>query len=285
MPNLYLFMHGLFAVAPRGNSVEVALPDVPGHVQRAGTFLAETNIARRSVLQLRGVDPGNASLPSNGIVDLSDTTLTSRRRAVTLWLPQPQDVLYLRCAADPNYVVKRRDSKLTFNQNRIATVVVLIYQYPDENQVFLEGHYWEPRPSRGSISLHIISTSETLETQEHEDETQDVMAEVLRGYPGLDFKKSPRPLASPWIDPGDPAYGLTSVGLSPGITCVPNRQHLTYDGQYAFLLAELEYPAARAIRLARLGEMIESQWTIATMWRVPDALSDQMSNCMTVKTW
>ena len=283
--NLYLFMHGLFAVAPRGDYFEVVLPDVPGHVQRAGTFLAESNIGRENVLRLRGVDRGTGDFTSGGIIDLPDTSLTDRKRAATLWLQRPNAVFYMRRAQDfNNYVVKRKDGKKTFND--VATVVVLNYTYRDENEVRLKGHYWEPCPVQNAISLHIISTSETPEPLEHEEITQDVMAEVLRGYPGLDFKRNPRPLASPWIDPNHPGYGRTAVAPGASVT-LGHKQHQLVDnkGNYAFRPAELEYPAARAARLARLGRMIESTFPIASAWHDPDALSDQTSNCNTTTAW
>lgn len=290
--SLYLFMHGLFAMARRGDWYEVVLPDVPGHVQRAGTFLAESNIAYENVMRLRGVTPGTADFISDGIVDLPDTSLTDRKRAATLWLRLPNAIFYMRRATprptrppDPaDYVVKRRDGSHTFNERSVATVVVLVYDYQDENEVRLQGHYWEPCPVQNAISLHIISTSETPETLEHEEITQDVMAEVLRGYPGLTFKRNPRPLAAPWVDPRYSGYGLESVGPTSSATLKPVQQHLTDGtGNYAFLQAELEYPAARAARLARLGRMIESPWAIASAWHDPDALSDQLSNCFTLR--
>lgn len=287
--SLYLFMHGLFAIARRGDRYEVVLPDVPGHVQRAGTFLAESNIAHENVLRLRGVTRGPADFISDGIVDLPGTALTDRKRAATLWLQLPNAIFYMRratpCTPDPaDYVVKRRHGRPTFNEKSVATVVVLVYDYQDENEVRLQGHYWEPCPVQNAISLHIISTSEIPETLEHEEITQDVMAEVLRGYPGLDFKRQPRPLASPWVDTKHSGYGLTAVAPKSNIALGARQQHLVNgNGDYAFLLAELEYPAARAARLARLGRMIESPWTIASAWHDPDALSDQLSNCFTVR--
>jgi len=284
--NLYLFLHGLFAVAPRGDYYEVVLPNVPGHVQRAGTFLAESNITHENELRLRGVESGTANFPSTGIIDMPDISLTDRKRAATLWLRRPKAVFYMRRAQNNNYVVRRKDGKHTFNENILATAVVLTYDYKDENDVRLRGHYWEPCLVQNAISLHIISTSETPETREHEEITEDVMAEVIRGYPGLDFNRKPRPLASPWIDPNHLGYGLASVTPNPNSTLKPQQQHLIDDsGNYAFLLAELEYPAARAARLARLGRMIESPLAIASAWHDPDALSDQTSNCNLQQVW
>src|SRR5258708_1280486 len=106
MASLYVFLHGLFVVAERATDLEIALPDVPGHVFRAGTWLAETAIQQGGVLRL-GVPPPTAppvrpwgpapstrrSVPAT--VYLDQCRLNSGGRAATVWLPKPDGTLAL----------------------------------------------------------------------------------------------------------------------------------------------------------------------------------------------
>ena len=286
---LYVFLHGLTVVRQQGNALEVVLPKVPGHVQRAGGWLAETDIVNPDLF-LEGVQAGPTQLPWDGMLYLPGTTLTSLSRAATLHLPAPREVLGLLCACPTmppypppvplplaqDYVVRTKTGGLVFT--RVPSVHVLVYDYNDENEVFLEKHFWQPCSNDGAMSLHIISTSLEQEGQKHEDETESVMSQVLQNYPGLEFKRNPRPLAAPWIDPQHPYYNNNSL--------YPEGDHMLEraSGPYAFALAELEHPTARMLRLERLGLMVRSQRSIAGLWSDPDVLGDRVCNCATTGT-
>ncbi|HEV3038296.1 MAG TPA: hypothetical protein VHA33_11015 [Candidatus Angelobacter sp.] len=297
---LYVFLHGLFVVRetpqppqfnpfippnPPAGFLEVVLPTVPGHVYRAGGWLAETEIALGNDMYLLGVDPGNDTLRFT--IDLPQTSLTSQKRAATLWLYKPQQILSLLhttvdTTANPaDYVVRTQDQQSPFTD--IATVQVLIYQYRDENNVMLDGHTWEPCAAQGgAISLHIISTSPEPEGEEHEIRTNEVLKDVLKGYPGLAFKNNPRPLAAPWINPNDPNYGdyQSRLEIDPG-----NGDRFIENGtqDFAFLHAELEHLMLRTARLGRLGRLKQSGQPIEGVWSDPDPLADRASNCGTIK--
>jgi hypothetical protein len=291
---LYVFLHGLTAVRQQGTDLEIVLPRVPGHVQKAGRWLAESDIAQNGVLELSGVETGNAPFPWDGMLFLKGTTLTTRKRAATLRLPRPEKVFGLLYAfptlppypprqplpASEDYVVRTKAGGTVFKN--VASVHVLVYDYRDENEVRLDGHSWEPDSNDGAISLHVISTSEEPEGQAHEDETENVMQQILQGYPGLEFRKNPRPLAAPWIDPHHPYYNAGTLR--------PQGDHMFETATagarpaFAFALAELEHPAARRLRLGRLGTMIRSQRPIGGLWRSPDVLGDRVSNCATTGT-
>jgi hypothetical protein len=286
---LYVFLHGLTVVRQQGNDLEIVLPSVSGHVQRAGNWLAETDIVN-SNLTLRGVQTGNAPFPWDSMVFLPGTTLTTQSRATTLHLTTPREVLSLLTARPTmppypgpqplppaqDYVVRTKTGGSVFTQ--VASVHVLVYDYTDENEVFLEKHSWEPCSNDGAMSLHIISTSLEREGQAHEDATEIVMSQVLQNYPGLEFKRNPRPLAAPWIDPQHPYYNNNSL--------YPEGDHMLEraSGPYAFALAELEHPTARMLRLERLGLMVRSQRSIAGLWSDPDVLGDRVCNCATTGT-
>ena len=287
MPNagtLYLFLHGLSVVAERANDLLVVLPRVPGHVYKAGGWLAETHIAPRGALRLRGVEPGNATFSkTNFCVHLPGTSLTSRKRAASLLLPRPKEILGLLLAENLPYVARTKRGSHTFDS--LAGAPVLVYDYVDENEVLLDGHYWEPCPIAGSISLHIISTSEEAEGQEHEEETEDVLHRVLRDYPGLEYW-SPRPLAASWVDPLSPLKPSFGKLQTLNVQLRPQGEYVveTTTGNLAFALAELEYPTLRLARLARLGRKKRGGLPIESLWRDPDPIFERLSNCGTITT-
>jgi hypothetical protein len=296
MPNgrLYVFLHGLAAVHSRTSDFEVVLPNVPGHVQKAGSWLQETSIVPPGVLHLRGVRNGGADFSQQYVIHLPNASLTAQKRAATLSLPKPTAILsLLHAKANPpntnSYVAMALDGSQTWDE--LATVQVLIYDYDDENAVSLEGHYWEPAlvgyaPNLGgAISLHIISTSEAPEGKEHEDDTERVLKEVMNNYPGITYSPPTpdlrRPLPVPWFDPSDPKiYGISTSTVT-----------LSQDGRYffevnpkryAFCLAELEHPALRLARLGLMGHLYQRDRPLEDMWSIANPLGDQTSNCMTL---
>jgi hypothetical protein len=288
MPNLYLFLHGLAVVYGGAGDFEVVLPKISGHQQKAGSWLAETSIAHKSVLQLRGVTAGNAEFSRDYTIYLPNTTLTDSHRAATLRLPKPKAIFgLLHAKADPprtdDYVAKTKDSNPT-RWTDLATIQVLLYDYANENELSLEGHYWEPSPIGGSTSLHIISTSEVPEGRKHENETEDVMHMVLDSYPGITYAPSRpglhRPVAAPWFDPLHPNYGDFRPLEPQGEQFVESTNPKTL----AFSLAELEHPTLRLARLGLLGRLHQSKRHIADMWGLPSPLGDRTSNCMTLLT-
>jgi len=288
MPNggtLYVFLHGLSVVAERANDLLVVLPKVPGHVYKAGNWLAETQIAPAGVLRLRGVRPGNVAFSqTNFCIHLPGTSLTRRKRAASLLLPRPKEILGLLLAENTPYVARTKSGALTFDS--LATVPVLVYDYGDENEVLLEGHYWETSPIGASTSLHIISTSEEQEGQEHEEETEDVLHRVLRNYPGVEYRSNPRPLAAAWIDPLSPMRPGFGKLQTPNVSLRVQGEHVIEGttGKLAFALAELEYPTLRLARLARLGRLKRGKLPIGSLWRSPDPIFERLSNCGTITT-
>jgi hypothetical protein len=287
---LFVFLHGVTVSSPRGNDLRIVLPLIPGHVQKAGAWLWETEIARDSVLRLKGVNQGNRTfLPTDPIIFLPNVGVTGRKRAATIWLPLPEDILCLLLAAPwpptpsnpnpPNFVARTKDPVPTIF-GALSSVQILVYSFIDENEVVLEGHRWEPCATGGAISLHIVSTSEEPEGKEHEDETEDVMHEVLRDYPGLEFS-TPRPLAAPWFDPAHPNYG--SLGVLSQLHH-QGEYFLTGANEFAFAKAELEHPTSRALRISRLGRLKQGKRLIEPLWYDPDFLGERPCNCVSVAT-
>jgi len=289
---LYLFLHGLFVVSERGNDLLIVLPRVSGHIHRAGNWLGESAIDPRAEFRLSGVSSGAQTFSQTDFtIRLPGTSLTDRKRAATLWVPRPREILGLLLSEDSRFVAKTKGSSVqTFK--KLATVAVLVYDYADENRVMLDGHYWQACPAwttvagaatpHGSISLHVISTSEEPESQAHENETERVLHQVIKDYPGLDFQANPRPVPATWVDP----TGYSNQLQTPLIQLDFKGEYIVESatGNFAFAQAELEHPTLRKARLERLGRLKRGRLSIESLWRDPDPLSERTSNCVPITT-
>jgi hypothetical protein len=286
---LFVFLHGYCVVAERGKWLEVVLPDIPGHVNKAGGWLTESAIARKGVLRLTGVETGNESFAKHPLtILLKGCYLTSRARAATLWLPWPARILPLLIAErDPNSpsaglpVVQRTDNLARWTQ--APSLTVLVYNYRDDNQVSLENHYWEPCTVNRAVSLHVIADSEKSEGTFHEVQTEEVIAKVIGRYPGmspdprLKFPE-PRPVVPNWLTPN--ARNLINVGLF-----ADHERIFTQAGQfgqYAFSQAEMEEIGPRSVRLRRVGRIKQQGRPLQNLWHDPDPLDGELPDCLSV---
>ena len=290
---LYVFMHGLTTVSEDTGILEVVMPRVEGHVYLAGNWLQETDLKPGSAPVLRGVKDGGATFSSTRFtIRFTGCSLTTRARAVTLWLPKPKAIFELlhskpprplapplapppAAAPQPTYVAKRLDNGIEFPE--LATLHVLSYDYDDENEVFLEGHYWEPMPTGGAMSLHLISTSRVAEGAEHQVRTEAALSRLVRNYPGLDFP-APSPAPPDWrsYSAATPATLQQLNNLAPD----QGDQFIVAPGRkFAFAQAELEPFTTRSTRLGRLGRMKQQGRPIGSLWEEPDPLGENPSNC------
>lgn len=277
---LYVFLHGLTVGSDRGNLVELVLPDVPGHVYKAGSWLVETDIAPGGVLELAGVVPGNTSLASNPLmINLTGCSFTGQGAAATLWLPQPREILSLLCEHDPHLItITNPNAPVHFagggnTLTTLASIQVLVYDYQDENQLSLKPHYWQPCSTGGAVSLHIISTSEGPEGDDHAADTQAVLAKLINGYPGLTANRRPKIPAPGWNETGLKNYGDLGDLQASGEFI------LTKEGGFAFAQAELERIPSRAVRIGTLGRIKQQGRPVQEAWHDPELLVDTCSDC------
>ena len=280
---LYVFLHGLAVGQVRNdNWVEIALPFVSGHVCRAGSWLEETDIARNRTLTLVNVNRGSADLAAAAnVLQLTGCHLTGRGRAATLLLPQPGDILELLIMeerVDINNKLLGADfavgSPRSGEVRRVASILVFVYEFDDENQIFLDGHDWQPCSTGGAISLHIISTSIAPEGKDHEADTQNALAQVITNYPGLTFRKPPIRRAPNWNETGSDLYGLAGHHLQ-----AVGENILTNTGDFVFAQAELEMIPTRTVRIGRLGRMKQQGRDLANLWHEPDPLFETPCDC------
>jgi hypothetical protein len=291
--NLYLVLHGYLVVHEHRDRLEVVLPEIPGHVFRAGSWLNEAPIAKGSELRLLGVQPGNTSLVQQPLtVFLEGCSLTPDGRAATIWLPLPTQVLQLLVAArDPASpaalagipVVRRKDyqtTAYTSGWKQLSTLQVLVYPYNDLNQVALEKHYWEPCGTNGAVSLHIISESAQPEGAFHELQTELAVAKVIRNFPGLEFP-DPRPIAPSWFAPGPPFVSPAAV-VPPGGFMETGESLFTGAGQFAFAQAEMEEIEPRSVRVGCLGRIKQQGRPLENLWQDRDLLDGTTADCPTL---
>jgi hypothetical protein len=274
---VYVFVHGL-TVASQGTDgkIEIAMPRVRGHVYKAGSWLAETSIESGNTIELIGVTGGTA--PAG---DLYSATflpifpkrypITKRRRAATVIVPRPVEILGLLRTQYSDYAL-RLNSIPVVNYPLVSDVLVLVYTYDHANQVLLDGHYWQPCLTPDAISLHLIATSEVPESAQHVADTEDALSEVFTDYPGCSYKRLNAP---PWMDSQHPRFGLPSGFSDDGGYIIDSNR------DFAFALAELESPQARARRLERLGRMHRERRRINCLWHRPDPLCADITACGT----
>jgi hypothetical protein len=156
---------------------------------------------------------------------------------------------------------------------RVASILVLVYDYADENELFLKNHDWEPCSTDGATSLHIISTSITPEGADHITDTERALRNVIRNYPGLTFRRPPYHLAPNWDETTSPLYGDLQGRMPFGEFIV------TAGNEFAFAQAELEGIPPRTVRIGRLGRMKQQGRPINGLWEEPDPLHANPCDC------
>lgn len=271
---LYVLLHGLTVSQDSGNEIEVALPEIAGHVCKAGNWLRETPIERNSDLRLEGVVAGSTTVSAlDRTIVLRGSSLARGPRSATLRLPRPAKIhqlLVSRTVIQTATIPPRGISP----PGGVATLLVFQYRFRDENRVYLgpnapsppaAGHYWEPASTGGSISLHIVSTSEDWEGKQHDIDAQNVLGKVVTAYPGLVAVS--RGTVPTWREPDLPpqwSYNGEAV----------------FDGrQFAFAQAELEPINSRSMRLNWLGRTKQQGRPLENVWHEPEPLGDYPPVC------
>jgi len=275
MPNagtLYVFLHGLTVIRNQGGQMEIALPDLGlDHVYKAGSWLRETPIPAGATLELSGVATNGTKTfeQTSFSVKLGPLKLNPAPRAATLMLPPARAILELLPATRSPVAFLTRNPNIGFTQ--IATCQVLVYDYADENQVTLTGQYWEPCSIGGAISLHVISTSAVPEGLAHYARQEQVLAQLIDGYPGITFPK--HVVAAAWSD-------VAHLGDLQGLVADARRSVVTGKGEFAFALPELEDVGRRQFRIERLGRLKQELRPLGGLWREPDPLDEEVTACL-----
>jgi hypothetical protein len=297
---LYVFMHGLFVVSERVNGsgqtvMDIALPDVPGHVYRAGTWIEEQDIASGAQLILNGVVAGNQSFKgSPNVVELAPgCSLSGQKQVALLTVPQPDEILALLLAQDPALVTSPTPRAFVGGGaavTSVGTIHVLVYHTADETKLSIQNHPWEPVNVGGAVSLHLISTSAGPEGTDHDADTENALINVINNYPQLKYAKPPATLPPNWNEailnppsgPPNPLYGdLKGRVAVDDPTGEYILQPIPGGGfAFAFSQAEVEGIPRRTVRLGRLGRMKMQGVSTDDLWEtLPDPLGEVPCNC------
>src|SRR5258708_1423017 len=121
---LYAFLHGLIVCEDAGNETVAVLPQIPGHVCKAGNWLKETPIEVNADLRLEGVTAGTKPLSTlldkTKSIFLAGTSVDRGPRAATLRLPRPTAALQLLVA---NTDITNKSTAVIITR-RVSTLLV-----------------------------------------------------------------------------------------------------------------------------------------------------------------
>ncbi len=240
------------------------MPDLPHHVYRAGTWLAETEIQRRTgseavVYELTGVKAGAAKFcPERNLM------IKRQRRDppevipfATLNFPLPSQIASLQVAAMPRTAFTCPEELLVASDTQhIATVQVFTYDIADENALSLqardgEGHYWEPVFTGNYINLHIFCAEDHYHKTTNAEEDFNQCVGLLGG---VNLRLQTQNLR---------ASGLLDAGQLP-------------EG---VVQEETESLALRTRRMARLGQLVSQKGDTNLAWYGNDALDGDVEAC------
>jgi hypothetical protein len=241
----------------RKDGIEALIPSLKHHVFRAGNFLGETELRNRGVVyELHGVRAGTADFDTErNLIVKSNNRPQDPTPRITLRFPIPKQIYSLRIADVPrgsflNPQALRGDAAV----EHVATLQVFVYDFEDENQLFLkanrgEGHYWEPAFTRDSINLHIFSSEDHYGRLSNSEEDFNECAELLGSPVRLDTRLAPTGI----LEPHD---------LPPGVS-----------------EAETEDLSTRTLRMARLGRLVARNADANLAWYGNDALDGNPIGC------
>jgi hypothetical protein len=286
---LYVFVHGVAVVEQKGNgSIKLFVPEIEGHVYKAGNWLAETSIAPNADIVLEGTADGthplNSKLNSDLLLHAPGATIEPQKtvkRAATFTLPsRPDDILYLVKSqnSNSNYLVRRQGAKLT----ALASLLVFKYVCPDEARVQLQGHHWEPCSTDGSISLHIIAQSDMAMGAEHQSMVEASLQRMVQGYPQYQIYPGAITPAN-WMDAANQGLNLPLDRYIASGGRVFERTPAGTNGPFAFSLAELQNQLQRMTRFQMMGMYTRlglGSTPLEQFWTAADPLIDYTSNCV-----
>jgi hypothetical protein len=258
--------HGAFTFdqASEPDRILALMPDMPHHVYRAGSWLAETEIQRRVgceavVYELTGVKPGGAKFrpERNLMIKKQRQDPAETIPFATLTFPLPSQIASLQVAPLPRAAFTYPEQLLVDSDTQhIATVQIFTYDIADENALSLqardgEGHYWEPMFTGNYINLHIFCAEDSYHKPTNAEEDFNQCAGLLSG---VTLRMQTQNL---------PASRILDAGQLP-------------DG---VVQQETESLALRTRRMARLGQLVTQNGDTNLAWYGNDALDGDPEGC------
>jgi len=270
---LNLLIHGGFAFAQDDKKITIYMPKGDEHVNRVGSWLAETELAGERTsfepgkkYKLLGVsDKGTKAFDPklNLMVKGQKVRPDLKKTFAAVELPLAREITSLRPVEIPRELFKVEpgspqveldgdDSILT-----ASTLQVLAYYIDDQDQLRLafqdnhkDGHYWEPILVGNYVNLHIFCSEDRHHTID----------------PARDFREYADLLGFPQL--------YVDTRLLPSYH-IPTPADLP-DGVVA---EETESLPLRTQRMARLGCLIRQKGDANLAWTENDALNDDPAVC------
>jgi hypothetical protein len=178
---LYVFLHGLIPMIQYPDRILGLVIDMDDdHGYLAGDWLNETPFPRGSIIELKGVSPGTASLDSGKISIIHQKLFPSPLLYATLVLPKPAAIHSLRRTEFPATSGVLTGSGLPSLSSpkpgiySIATVHLLEYDFTDASQVQLTGFpawistlFSKTSGSQPSATLHFFAEPQNVPDPTH----------------------------------------------------------------------------------------------------------------------
>jgi hypothetical protein len=270
---LNLLIHGGFAFAQDDRKITIYMPKGDQHVNRVGSWLAETELAGERTpgmpgtkYQLLGVsDEGTDAFDPRLNVMVKDQKVKPdlKKAFAAVEFPRPREFTSLRPVEIPRelFKVDAKAPEVELDGDDFiltaSTLQVLAYDIVDQNQLRLafqdnqeDGHYWEPIPVGNFVNLHIFCSEDRQHTAD----------------PGADFREYAELLGFPQLSVDTrflPSYHIPTPAYLP-------------DGVVA---EETESLPLRTQRMARLGSLVRQKGDANLAWVENDALNDDPVVC------
>jgi hypothetical protein len=183
---LHVMFHGTFVFDFHGDYVDVLIPQVEGHVYRAGSWLGETELtcghshtAKPAHDDAHNHDTGPERYELEGVEPGSGTTLPLEHNLMrsSRLRPDVDSLLHARIRAPlPDRIATPRRGRLPASgfspqgalpkdyNGQLGTIQIFTYRFPNDNALRLACHaghsLWEPAFAGGAVTLHIIAAPE-----------------------------------------------------------------------------------------------------------------------------
>jgi len=274
---LNVIFHGTFVfILTKENKIEVLIPKVPGHVYRAGNWLAEIELigsgnGKRgiAVYKLEGATKGQKTkfLSEDDNLILKATKLKQgnnlkRLLHAKLIMDMPREITTpCRVIREPGkpgeFIVNRNDAKY---KDSVGTMQVFTYDFVNEANLYLKsvpsgpGHYWEAAPI---VSANGKVLTVNLHVQAEHDRSLDLSHRTIA------FQK------------------CLNLFQNHNIAAPPLGGQIKFNGQKleGILDEEFEDLAPRMQRISQLGRMQKEKRDLNLLWFDSEALGTQLPAC------
>jgi len=270
--------HGTFVFDFHDDDLDVLIPEVEGHVYRAGSWLGETELIcgedhdhgagkheGPDTYTLSGVEDGSVStLPLEHNLMLHETLVkdVDSRLYAKIRMPLPDRITTPRRGHLENNAENFEHAELLPKdyQDYLGTLQIFTYRFERDNALRLSCHpehtLWEPAFSGGAVTLHLFAAPEHLHLMpplnERKSHVQDAFLKCMELFEDMPLRIAKLPTNNEF-DPADVPSGA-----------IPE---------------ETEDLAPRIRRFAQLGRMRKDERDLNLVWFPSDAYDGDPGGC------